>query len=252
MRGKITLFLLFSAFLLTMCKNYTNEPSTYRNGLSCRNYINYRFFEWRGEKYNFYVSEEGADCSYVCPDGRTKQTNISGSVSQLYAASVEELDAQFCGVPIPPTPTALEPLLTAFPVSTGTPTATPASTLIATATTRISPTAMLPSVTEAPVLAGTVSMCDLGGKLINFRILATAPDLTGKTLNVQIAEQESTCYVNPTNPSLLTCIIPNDISFPARIVVTLDGALVNDFEYSGLGCTVLTTPTPAKPPRSYP
>ena len=95
-------------------------------------------------------------------------------------------------------------------------------------------------------------MCDLGGKLINFRIMQTAPDITGKTLEVQIAEQDSSCYVNPTNPGLLTCSIPNDISFPAHVVVSLDGAIVNDFLYSGVGCAILTTPTPFKKPRTYP
>ena len=95
-------------------------------------------------------------------------------------------------------------------------------------------------------------MCDLGGKMINFRIVESAPELTGKTLEVQIADQESTCYINPTNPGLLTCSIPNDISFPAHIVVSLDGAVVNDFVYSGVGCSILTTPTPSKKIRSYP
>jgi hypothetical protein len=76
------------------------------------------------------------------------------------------------------------------------------------------------------------------------------PELAGKTLEVQIAEQKSTCYVNPTNPGLLTCSLPNDISFPAHIAVTLDSALVNDFVYSGIGCSIVTTPTPFKKQRS--
>jgi hypothetical protein len=93
-------------------------------------------------------------------------------------------------------------------------------------------------------------MCDLGGKLINFRLLEPAPELTLEALEVLIADQESPCYVNPTNPSLLTCTMPNDISFPAHVVVTFDGAIVNDFVYSGVGCAILTTPTSG--PRSYP
>jgi hypothetical protein len=105
---------------------------------------------------------------------------------------------------------------------------------------------------QDPLLAETVSMCDLGGKLINFRIVQPAPDITGKTLEVQIAEQESACYVNPTNPGLLTCSIPNDLSFPARVVVSLDGGIANDFVYSGVGCSILTTPTPFKQGKSYP
>jgi hypothetical protein len=89
-------------------------------------------------------------------------------------------------------------------------------------------------------------MCDLGIRLINFRMVQPAPDPTGKTLEVQIQGQESICYVNPVNRSLLTCSIPGDINFPASIVVSLDGTVVNDFVYSGVGCSILTTPTPAE------
>jgi hypothetical protein len=85
-------------------------------------------------------------------------------------------------------------------------------------------------------------MCDTGADLVSFRIVQPPPDLTGKTLTVQIAEQESACYVNQTNPSLLTCTIPAGVTFPARVVVNLDGAVVNDFNYDGLYCAELTTP----------
>ena len=238
MPGKTRLFLLLSALLLTMCKNYANELVTYRNGLSCRNYVDYRFFEWNGSEYSFYTTEEGADCTYVCPNGVSRPVAVSGSISPFYAASSEELDVQFCGA-APPTPTVTDsPTPDAEPSETPTSSPTPAASLTAV-------------VTADPLLAETVSMCDLGGKLINFRLLAPADELTAESLEVQIADQKSTCYVNPTNPSLLTCTLPNDISFPAQVVVSLDGAIVNDFLYSGVGCSILTTPTPNKI-QSYP
>ena len=245
MRGKTKIFLLFSAFLLTMCRSYTNQPAIYTNGLSCRNYADYRFFEWRGEDYNFYVREEGADCTFTCSDGTVKESRVSGTISELYSSSREELDAQFCGVassitPEPSPGTAL-PTLTSIATPTGSPTPAPSATAAVTLAT------------QPPLLTGAVSMCDLGGKMINFKIADPAPNLAGKTLEVRISERESSCYVNPTNRSLLTCTIPVGVSFPATIVVRLDGAVVNEFVYSGLGCAILTTPTPA--PRatlSYP
>jgi hypothetical protein len=238
MRGKILLFLLFSSFLITMCKSYANQPVTYTNGLSCQNYTDYRFFEWRGETYNFYLREEGADCTYTCSDGTVEQASVSGTTSQLYAASKEDLEAQFCGVAASPTPGA-----TASP--TPTPTSTPTRPASATATVTLG--------TQVPLLSGTVSMCDLGGKLINFKIADSAPDFTEQTLEVRISDRESSCYVNPTNRSLLTCTIPVGVSFPATIVASLDGVVVNEFVYTGLGCALLTTPTPApRPPLSYP
>lgn len=144
-----------------------------------------------------------------------------------------------------PTP---EPTLTATEVASSTPTA--ASTKIPTSSPTLTASQTV-VVTVDPLLEETVSMCDLGGKLINFRLLAPIPKLTVEGLEVQIADQVSTCYVNPTNPSLLTCRISNDIRFPVQVVVRVRNAVVNDFVYSGLGCSILTTPTPSKI-RSYP
>ena len=260
MSGKTKLFLLFFACLLTMCTSYANEPVTYTNGLSCQNYTDHRFFERRGEKYNFYLREEGANCSYTCPDGTVKEAAISGTASPLYSSSKEDLDVELCGAAVPLTPTAMESLLTVFPISTDS--VTPAASRTAQAsTTAASPSAAQSSPTVAgvvtlpplrPFLSETVSMCDLGGKLINFRIAQPPQDTTGRNLEVQIAGQKSICYLNPTNRALLTCRLPVNVSFPAEIVVRLDRRVVNEFAYSGMGCAVLTTPTPAPKPTSYP
>ncbi len=87
-------------------------------------------------------------------------------------------------------------------------------------------------------------MCDGALNLISFRIVQPPPDLTDKTLTVQIAGLESSCTVNPVNPSLLTCSIPRSMTFPAQVVVHLDGALVNEFSLDGAGCIHIDPPTP--------
>jgi len=182
---------------------------------------------------------QGLQCTYTCPDGTVKSLEFESDPS--LSATKGALDRQFCGV---------IPLLTPTkpPAS-----ASPTPSASATQTEQVSATATVVTVvTQDPLLTGTVSMCDLGGKLINFRVVQPAPDLTERTLEVQIAEQDSTCYTNPTNPALLTCTIPAEVSFHASVVVGLDGAVVKEFVYSGLGCTVLTTPTPAPKPQSYP
>ena len=91
-------------------------------------------------------------------------------------------------------------------------------------------------------------MCDTGAALISFRMIEPVSDLTGKTLSTQIDAQESTCFINPTNPSLMTCTIPADVTFPASVVVSLDGLVVNDFIFDGIGCAELTTPMPTTTP----
>ena len=209
MERKIKLFLAFSVFLLTtMCRSYDQGGRiTSTNGLSCQNYTDYGSFE------------EAAECSYICPDGTIKQPVISGKFSpssSLYSSSKEELDARFCpGMP--------QPTQTELPTSIS-PTA-PAS-----------PTAEIAPTPPPPLLTGEVTSCDQSKNLINFRMVESAPDLTGKTLTVLISEQESTCAVNPINPSLLTCTTAAPLTFPIRVVVHLEGAVVNDFTSDGLGC----------------
>lgn len=221
MRKKVIFFLLFSTFLLPMCGTMPERQlANPIDGLSCR----------AGGS-----SGQAMECFYSCPEGTVGPISFDGDPS--LSLSKGDFDRVYCEI---------APQFTSTAPVAGSPSPTSSPTLVASAT------AVVPVTGGDPLLAETTSMCDLGGKLINFRIAQPVPDLTGKTLDVQIAEQESICYVNPTNPSLLTCSIPNDISFPARIVVSLDGAVVNDFLYDGIGCAILTTPTPFKKPRTYP
>lgn len=220
MHKKLSFFLVFSAFLLPMCGMVPERQlANPIDGLSCRA---------AGS------SGQAMECFYSCPEGNVGPLSFDGDPS--LSLSKGDFDRRYCDV---------APQFTSTAPPTASPSPTSPPTLAASAT------AVVPVTGQDPLLSETASMCDLGGKLINFRLVAPAPDVTGKTLEVQIAEQESNCYVNPTNPSLLTCMLPNDISFPAHVVVSLDGAVVNDFLYSGVGCAILTTPTPSKI-RSYP
>jgi hypothetical protein len=218
MGRKIKLFFAFSALLLTVCKCYDDRGAvTSTNGLSCENYTDYGFSAWGGEGR--------AECFYICPDGTVRQPDIPGKLSAsspLYSASKADLDSQFCpGVP-QPTPTQ--------------PPASPPPTLAASPTAQASATAEISPTAPPPLLTGEVPSCDKSMNLINFRMVEPAPDLTGKTLTVQISDVESTCAVNPLNASLLTCKSPVPLTFPTRVVVRLDGVVINDFTDNGLGC----------------
>ena len=79
-------------------------------------------------------------------------------------------------------------------------------------------------------------MCDLAVDLINFRMVEPVPDLTGKELSVEIADQRHFCTINQVNTSLLTCTLPAELTLPLRVVVRLNGAVVNDFSYDGGAC----------------
>ncbi|RPJ22865.1 MAG: hypothetical protein EHM33_22445, partial [Chloroflexi bacterium] len=203
MHKKINLVIVFSAFLLTMCRGYA-EPVSTLEGLSCRPYTAYL--------QDGLSTSKGLECHYTCPDG-TVVGPFDAPADPSLSATEGDLDRQLCGI-APPTFTPMEP------TATTSPTAVPSPTLEVTATGAILPTieatltAEIPATGESSVLTGRVTMCDTGVNLISFRIVQPLPDLTGKTLTVQIAEQESACYVNQTNPSLMTCTIPAGVTFP--------------------------------------
>ena len=242
MPKKIYLLLLFSAFLVTMCKTYDQGgPVVSPNGLSCQNY------------YGAFSGGAGAECFYSCPDGTIRQPEFSenfSTESNLYSASKGELDAQFCGMASAPTATIPSEI-------THTPIATivliPSPTL--TRAAQVSPTleaATETTIASSPLLTGHVTMCDQNVDLISFRIAEPASDLTDKVVTVQISEQETSCAVNPVNTSLLTCTLPSVITFPVRVLASLDGAVVNDFNYDGIGCIIVDTPIPASGPTPTP
>ena len=231
MHKRVYVLIVFSAFLITMCTTYDQGgPVASVNGLSCQNFTD----------YGLMTQEQGAVCFYVCPDGTVSQPEILEKFSRsspLYSASKEDLDAQFCAI-------AFQPTSTILPVDTNT-ASVPTPSTAPTSTREVSPTPEVSPTAQPPLLTGSVTLCDEPTGLISFRMVDTALDLTDRVLTVQISEQETTCAVNPVNTSLLTCDLPSPITFPAEIVVSLDGAVVNDFTFDGIGCVLVDTPVPA-------
>jgi len=243
MSRKIILFWILSALLLTTCRSYSESKlATPIEGLNCRSYAAY--FE-RG-----LGTSRGVECYYTCPNKIVGPLEFEVDPSLSFAKG--DLDRTFCGIDPQFTPTEFpaSPSPTPTAASSLTSTATPLSTSPASPTPWDFATLERTPVFEskAPFLTGQVMMCDLAVNLINFRIVQPLLDMPGKALTVQIAEQESTCYINPTNPSLLTCTIPPGAAFPARIVVSVDGIVTNDFTYDGNGCAKLSTPVPTLSP----
>lgn len=224
MYPRIKLYTSLAILLLTsMCTIYDPRGAVISpNGLICQTRTD----------IDLMSRKQTAECYYQCPDGTVLQPEIEGGLSEdspLYSASQEQADAQLCSEVLQPT--ATEPPATAAAVATQPAVSPPPAT----------PTLETPVVEQPPLLRGDVSMCDVTSDLINFRLVEAAPDLTGKSLEVQIADQSTSCFVNPVNTSLLTCTLPPGVSFPARVVVRLDGATLNDFMYDGVGCA---TPAP--------
>ena len=223
---KKKLFLAFYVLVLTMCRSYSQAvPVSSIDELSCRPYN------------DIFRSSKGVECSYICPNGETAGPRDFDSDPSL-SATKGDLDRLFCGIE-PPTFTPAATLVSSSPTPAETPTLLASAT--ATTTVTVAPTGL-------PLFTGQVTMCDTGANLISFRMTDSAPDLTGKTLTVEIASQESICSVNPVNTSLMTCTMPPGLTFPASVVVSLDGAVVNELTLDGTGCDEITTPVATTTP----
>jgi len=248
MHRNIKLFAAFSSLFLAMCTFYDQGGAIVApNGLSCQNRTDYGFLQ----------QQQVAECYYKCPDGTVRQPEIVEAFSEsspLYSASREEVDAQFCQGPARPTATPPPPTesLATEPPITEPPTEPPATKVPATSvppTEQIAPSATFEIISQQPpLLRGDVTMCDVAINLINFRMIEPVPNLTGRALEVEIANQPSSCSINPTNTSLLTCTLPAGVTFPTRVLVRLDSVVVNDFDYSGLGCAKIATAFPTTTP----
>jgi hypothetical protein len=232
MHKNIRLFAAFFALFLSMCTFYDQSGAIVApNGLSCQNLTNYQSLE----------GQRAAECYYQCPDGTGRQVEIEGefsAASPLYSASKDEVDERFCEDPS-------LPVLTQPPSTDAPP--TEAAPIPATQQIRPSPTAEA-ILADEPLIRGDVTMCDVAINLINFRMNEPVPGLVVEGLEVEIGDRPTSCSVNPTNTSLLTCNIPPSVTFPARVLVRLDGAVANDFVYDGLGCAKIATAFPSTTP----
>lgn len=94
-----------------------------------------------------------------------------------------------------------------------------------------------------PYLSGAVTVCNLTKSYINFVIDPNAPDLTGKTYAVTINNIPANCAVASNNSEIFSCAIPQNTTFPADIILTVDGTELNNISFDGGICTT-TAPIP--------
>ncbi len=155
----------------------------------------------------------------MCPDGSTRgPLDVSDPVhpSELDQSKV----SVYCGVRFL-TPTA----------TLASPTATETSSVAATASTPQTPTITFTPAPIVPLLTGNMTGCGSLGTSwwVNLRLADPHPEIIGKNLQVTIGEAPATCGINQGNLSLLTCYGAKGITYPASVVVKLDGVEVNNF-----------------------
>jgi hypothetical protein len=182
--------------------------------------------DWNNEMYS---------CEIPCPSGTHTVT-----LRQWPDSSTQNHDlASFC----PNMPRAA----TAVSTATVPPTATSIPTQ--TATTAAQPTLQA----IAPLLTGDVTACSLNAGFINFTLAAGAPDLTGDQVTVAINGTQVRCTLPLSNQTVLSCALPDGVTFPAQVSVAQGGQTADQFSYSGAACFYAApTNTPRNPGNSGP
>ncbi len=110
--------------------------------------------------------------------------------------------------------------------------------------TPVPPTPELPT----PILTGDVTYCDLTSHALNLRLVEgfVPADFNHK---LTIGDAPMGCKVSEANSTILTCLYPPTVVFPAIIqAATLEETVVNEFEFSGATCVVSNDSPPSSDP----
>ncbi len=94
---------------------------------------------------------------------------------------------------------------------------------------------------QVPILTGDVPYCDLSSRALNLRLVSgfVPTDFNHK---LTIGGAPMGCKVSEANSTILSCLYPPTTVFPARIQATLNGNIVNEFDFSGATCVVPDIP----------
>lgn len=92
-----------------------------------------------------------------------------------------------------------------------------------------------------PILTGDVTYCDASVHVMNLRLVEGFSP-TDFNHQVTIGETPMECKVNTSNTTLLSCLYSPSVIFPSIIQVTLDGKIMDEFEFNGEGCVLPEKP----------
>ncbi len=221
------LWLIFTAFTVMFCRIVgCSDPQTMtmREGdvtttFVCTSHTDFATGSDKG-------MTPGETCNIPCPDGSVQKVDMPDVPDPQFLNShtTSEIQAMYC----PGLATA---------TATATVTSTPGATSTATSTPTKRPTA-----TPAPYLSGDVTTCNLTDRYINFPIDPNAADISGLDFEVTIGGVPSTCNVPSSNANILSCTFSQGQTFPAQVIVSVDGFITNDFTFDGGIC--VTNPVP--------
>ena len=209
-----SLFFVFTAFLVTFCRCSLDGGVpvliSFDDGTSmkCSQFIDYRAVGGNGSTF---------DCALPCPDGskvpfsEVDSPELLKAVteeSKVPASVLQSLQKQYCTPESLSKATATVP---AVPTQTSTPTALP------------------------PVLTGEVTACDVPARFINLRLAQPVFDFSSAIVTININGVSSEC-VSTSNPTVMSCTLPQPITFPINIAILINGKPASSFSFEGSYC----------------
>ncbi len=212
------LILVFTALMVTVCRCSFDRGDpvliSFEDGVSmrCTKYIDY-LPNWSA----LWNNSSNFDCDLPCPDGSTVPFKEVSSPellkavtedSKVPASVLQSLQKEYCTVESLSKATAT---VTVAPTQTSTPTALP------------------------PILTGEVTACDVPARFINLRLAQPVFDFSSAIVTININGISSEC-VSTSNPTVMSCTLPQPTTFPINIAILINGNPASNFSFNGSYC----------------
>lgn len=213
------LFFVFTALLVTVCRCSFDRGDpvliSFEDGASmrCTKYIDYQP-NWSA----LWNNSSNFDCDLPCPDGSKVSVKELSSPELMQAvaddgkvttAVLQSLQKEYC---------------------------TPESLSKATATVTAAPTQTSTPVVLPPILTGEVTACDVPARFINLRLAQPIFDFSTAIVTININGVSSECVIPSDNPTVLSCTLPQPITFPINIAILINGSPASSFSFEGSYC----------------
>ena len=209
------LILVFTALLVTVCRcsldGGVSTPITFEDGstMKCDQFIEYRAVGGNSSTF---------DCDLPCPDGSTvpiKEFSSSELIQavaekgKVPASVLQDLQKQYC---------------------------TAASLIKATVTPTLVPTKTPTLTALPPILTGEVTACNVPGRYINLRLAQPVFDFSSAIATININGISSECVIPSDNLTVLSCTLPQPLTFPINIAILINGSPASSFTFDGSYC----------------
>lgn len=214
------LILVCTALMVTVCRCSFDRGTPYlisfEDGASmrCTKYIDY-LPNWSA----LWNNDSNFDCDLPCPDGsivpfsEVSSPELLKAVtenSKVPASVLQNLQKEYC-------------------------TAESLSKATATATATAAPTKS-PTPTALPlILTGEVTACDVPARFINLRLAQPIFDFSSAIVTININGVSSECVIT-SNPTVMSCTLPQPTTFPINIAILINGNPASNFSFNGSYC----------------